>query len=287
MKFLNICAVITLSFLIYSCAPSNEFTVTTFDKENPDFSFLDEALKGKRIIALGESSHGFGDLQSYKCKMIEYLHGSLGYEVIMMETGYGDAKMTWEKIEFSKSAVQIRDNSLFQNFRTEELTPLFEYIIEKSDKEDSLIYAGYDSQMASKAFKFMLQQLIKQVDIKIIQDSISSGLNSFDYMFQMQDSLEAWQYHKNKLFAGIDLAVSVLDDNREEIIEKKYSSQKEVDVLTHSLLCLKESANFKFGEAYTIGLAKRDSLMAQNVISQVETEFKNKKVIHIKMNIMH
>ncbi len=279
MKILNICSVIIISFLLYSCAPQNEFKATKFNAKYPNFSFLDEALKGKRIVALGESSHGFGDLQTYKCKMIEYLHRELGYEVIMMETGYGDAKMTWEKVNFSENGIQIRDNSLFKNFRTEEITPLFDYILEKSEKEDSLIYTGYDTQIASKAFTFMLEQLIKKVDIKIIQDSISSGLTSIDYMVQMKDSLEAWQYHQNKLFAGVDLGVSVLDDNLEEIIEKKYASQKEVDILRHTLLTLKESANYKFGEAYTVGMQKRDSLMALNVIKQAESEFQDKKIL--------
>lgn len=265
--------------LIISCNTSNQYTENIYDAENPDFSFLDEALKGKRIVALGESSLGYGDLQLLKGKMIQYLHGNLNYDVFIMEAGYGDAKMCWENIKYSDNGEETKNNSLIKNSRSEEFNPLFKYIKEKSESDDKLVYSGYDTKISGNAFQFKLKQIIKKVEIKIIQDSVQTGMESFYTLFQTRDNIEAFQYHKNKLFAGIDLAISVLEDNREEIIEQEIATEKELDIVLHTLDYIRQSADFEFGEAYTVGLTLRDSLMAQNVIYQVKTEYPEKKII--------
>lgn len=280
MKLLNLClSLVIIVFLGYSCGPSNEFKATNYNAQNPDFSFLDEALEGKRIVALGESSHGFGDLHKFKGEMVKYMHQNLGYEVLMMEAGYGDTKITWENIELAVDGDQIKNNTLSKYLRSDELRPLFDYIKEKSDKPTPLIYSGYDSQISGNAYSFKLQKVIRAVDIRIIKDSIVSGLESFQYMFALKDSLEGWNYYKNKLIAGVDLGISVLDDNKEEILEKSIATEKELQILSHTLDNIKQSVDYEFGGAYTSGIYMRDSLMAQNIIKQIETEYKGKKVI--------
>ena len=279
MRFFNSLLLLTICVFIISCNDSNQYKEITYDVENPDFSFLKEVLKGKRIVALGESSHGYGDLQLLKGKMIQYLHDELDYDVFLMEAGYGDAKISWENIEHSDNGVETKDYSLYGNFRSEELNPLFKYIKEQSETENKLTYSGYDTQISGDAFKLKLRNIINKVEIQIIQDSVQSGLKSFNTMFQLRDSVEAFYYHKNKLLAGIDLAISVLDDNKEEILEKEFASEQEFKIELHALEYLRKSVDYKFGEAYTVGLALRDSLMAQNVIQQIKTEYPNKKII--------
>jgi hypothetical protein len=85
MRIFNALLSMALCVLIISCNTSNQYQENTYDAENPDFSFLKEVLKSKRIVALGESSPGFGDLQLLKGKMVKYLHDELGYEVLLME----------------------------------------------------------------------------------------------------------------------------------------------------------------------------------------------------------
>ncbi len=268
-----------LCVLVISCNTSNQYKENPYNAKNPDFSFLKEALKGKKIVALGESSHGFGDLQLLKGKMVQYLHDELDYDVLIMEAGYGDAKVSWENMEYSDEGVETKANSLFKYSRSEEFNPLFKFIKDKSETDNKLVFSGYDTQISGNAFLFKLTQIISLVEIKIIQDSIQSGLKSFRTMYQVGDSLEAFQYHKNKLFAGIDLAISVLDDNMEEIIEKEIATQKELNIELHALDYLRQSSDFELGDAYTVGLSLRDSLMAQNVIKQIKTEYPEKKII--------
>lgn len=279
MRILNSLLLMAAFVFVISCNVSNQYKEDIYDAENPDFSFLEAVLKGKRIVALGESSKGYGDLQLLKGKMVQYLHDELDYDVFIMEAGFGDAKICWENIKYSDDGLETKDNSLLKNARSDEFNPLFKYIKEKSETDDKLIYSGYDTRISGNALKFKLKRIVGKVEIQMIQDSIKSGLQSFSTMLRMRDSLEAFQYHKNNLFAGIDLATSVLDDNREEIIEKEIASPKELDIVLHALDYIRQSSDFEFGEAYTVGLSLRDSLMSQNVIKQIKTEYPEKKII--------
>ncbi|MFT4534279.1 MAG: erythromycin esterase [Saprospiraceae bacterium] len=275
--FINFLSIVFCVFIL-SCNSSNQYKENIYDVENPDFSFLKEALKGKRIVALGESSLGYGDLQSLKGKMVQYLHDELDYDVFIMDAGYGDAKICWENINLSDDGAETKGNSLNKNSRSEEFSPLFKYIKDQSETDDKLIYTGYDTKISGNAFNFKLGNTINRVEIKIIQDSITSGIESFNTLFRLKDSFE-FQYHKNKSFAGIDLAILVLNDNREEFLEKEIATKKELDILLHTLDYLHKSSDIDFGEANNVGLALRDSLMAENVINQIKTEYSDKKII--------
>lgn len=279
MKIFKILLLSLLFIVVISCNSSNQYKEITYDVENPDFSFLKEALEGKRVVALGESSHSYGDLQLLKGKMVQYLHDELDFDVIMLEAGYGDTKMAWENIGLSNKGVETKNNSLYGNLRSNEINPLFEYIKEQSNTENKLEYAGYDTQLTGLGFKYKLNYIIEKIEIKLIQDSVKTGIESLHKMFRMRDSLDAFQHHKNRLFAGIDLAKSVLNDNKDEILENEIATENEFKIELNALDYLRQAMDYGFGEAFTVGLAKRDSLMAEIVIQQMKTEFQDKKII--------
>ena len=52
--------------------------------------FLDEELKNKQILLLGEQLHQDGATLQMKTRMVRYLHEKLGYNVILYETGLYD-----------------------------------------------------------------------------------------------------------------------------------------------------------------------------------------------------
>lgn len=278
MRILNSLFLLIMCVFIVSCN-SNTYKEYSYDIQNPDFSFLKEVLKDKKIVALGESSNGYGDLQLFKSEMIKYLHKEMGYDVLMMGGAYGDAKMAWENMKYSEEGVEIKENTLIGSLKSEELNSLFKHIKELSETENKLYYSGYDTQISGNAFKLRLNHTIKNVEIKSIRDSIKNGLESFGAIYQFRDSLEGFQYHKNRLFGAIDLATTVLNDNKEEIIEEEIISEAELQVELNTLDFLRKSVDYKFGETFTSGLALRDSLMAQFIIQQIKTDYPDKKII--------
>ena len=65
-------------------------TVQMPDTATDFLCFLDEELKNKRILLLGEQLHQDGATLQMKTRMVRYLHEKLGYNVILYETGLYD-----------------------------------------------------------------------------------------------------------------------------------------------------------------------------------------------------
>ena len=278
MSWKLISALLFTGVLIVSCSSPSEYSLSTFNKSNPDFSFLQTALKGKQVVALGESSHGFGDVQTLKIDMIKYLHKEMGYDVLMFESGYGDVNCSWEFIEQSEAKNLMR-GSVFGNFKSQEMFPLFDYLKKESTSEKRLDFAGYDPQLSSEGFEYKLMFIIDRLEPRVIQDSIENGFSSYYTMFQLRDNQEKWQFHKDRLYASIDLAKTILEDNIIDIKEKEVGTDRELKILHNTLDGLKASVDYPFGEALTTGFGLRDSVMAHFVTSQITEDFPNRKII--------
>ncbi|WP_369902167.1 erythromycin esterase family protein [Bacillus manliponensis] len=88
------------------------------------FSCIDPYIKGKRIILLGESSHGVGDYQTVKTQLIRYLHEKHGFNVVVLENGFMETTLGKEMLcEYSKE-MQIQTACL-DIYHTEEMLDLF------------------------------------------------------------------------------------------------------------------------------------------------------------------
>jgi erythromycin esterase len=123
---------------------------TTGMEDLSDLSYLKTILKNKKVVLLGESSHGIGEFYSLKSRIVKYLHSELGYEVIFMESGLGDVFLQYRGID-TVSAKALRDRTVYGNFQCQEMMPLFDYIKYTHDCCSSptnkpLKYAGFDSQ---------------------------------------------------------------------------------------------------------------------------------------------
>ena len=62
-----------------------------------DLEFLKPLLIDKRLVYLGENTHGAAEYSSSKVRLIQYLHQELGYDVIAFESGLGNASAALAK----------------------------------------------------------------------------------------------------------------------------------------------------------------------------------------------
>lgn len=137
-----------------------------------DFSKLKDILKNKRIVALGESSHGLGKYYEMKSALAIYLHKELGYEVLAMEGGLGDINLAYSDID-TLSPKNLRDYTLFGNFKAKEVDTLFNYIKETSTSKRHLLYGGYDTQFSSNYLITKIVRLLAPIN-KTMSDSFST-----------------------------------------------------------------------------------------------------------------
>ncbi|OUM50202.1 hypothetical protein BW425_03715 [Bacillus pseudomycoides] len=87
---------------------------------NEDLSFLKQTLQDKRIVLLGESTHGSTEMNQSKVRMIKYLHEEMGYDVIAFESGFAEANAVYQNID-DLTAEQAMKKAISGVWHTEHL----------------------------------------------------------------------------------------------------------------------------------------------------------------------
>ena len=115
------------------------------DRDFSDLQPFGAIVGDKRIVGLGESSHGVGDYSTLKVRLIKYLHEKLGFDVIAFEYPmFQDYKVNEEIRSFSPKHAMI--HGCYGVWWSSEVLPLFRYIKEQASTSHPLILAGFDIQ---------------------------------------------------------------------------------------------------------------------------------------------
>ena len=130
-----------------------------------DLEFLDDLLKDKRIVFLGESGHGVAEYTLLKSRVIRYLHEKLDFNVLAFEVNSADAFAANYYNSFTNADSTIY-NSISTLWHVEEIVPLFNYIIASHNSKDPIFVQGVDltQSNASCAFSEFLYNLIHPED---------------------------------------------------------------------------------------------------------------------------
>lgn len=146
-------------------ATANIITTVKAEKGDTysDLAFLQPILADKRIVSLGEASHGAAEYNSVKVRLIKYLHEKLGYNVIAFESNLADAAAAYTQVQELKPQ-QLMENSIYGVWQVEENLPLFEYIAEQSRTDHPLMLTGFDSQATTDSFIRFVEQWFAGVD---------------------------------------------------------------------------------------------------------------------------
>lgn len=141
---------------------NNMIHVNSIDMEDDDFSDLHawgEIVKNKKIVLLGEQSHGDGATFHAKTRLIRYLHEVHGFNVLAFESNIYDC---WKADKLFLAGVESPLMSAFQGIypiwvSCNEFQPLVSYIADTQNSEKRLEIAGFDikpSGFASRTHYF-------------------------------------------------------------------------------------------------------------------------------------
>jgi len=239
-----------------------------------DLEFLKKKVKNKRIVLLGESSHTIGDYYLLKTRIVKFLHQECGFDVFAMESGIADVYTVYKQLD-TLSAKQLMKKTLFANLSSNEMTPLFEYIKNNTDKK--LQYWGFDSQNHGSSLELI--KLLVHPFYGATSDSLSDNLKKY---YQIPSS--AWQADKlpvSKLADTITTSASELirlfQSVKNKLIETKVITDIHYKILERSLYNHRDAVNINWTTESP--LEKRDSLMAENIFWLANEIFPNKKII--------
>ncbi len=125
-------------------------SVSATDTDFTDLQFLRTVIGARSLVQIGESSHGVGEFDSVKVRLIRFLHEEMGFDVIAFESGLYECFRADEQASRLDAATTMR-NSIFGVWHAEETLPLFEYLRTTKATGRPLTLAGFDTQFSPSA----------------------------------------------------------------------------------------------------------------------------------------
>lgn len=141
------------------------------ENDNEDLQFLAKELNGVEIVLLGEQGHGDGSTFLAKTRLIKYLHEEQGYNIVAFESGLFDCYRVWESIQNGADSIEVFRQGIFNIWAaSQQVKPLFQYILDQSKTDNPLILTGFDMQMTGgisppERFELLDDYLKESVDI--------------------------------------------------------------------------------------------------------------------------
>lgn len=261
-----------------------------------DLSFLKEAVQDKRIVVLGESTHGAKEMNQSKIRMIKYLHEQMGYDVIAFETGLGEAAAVQQNFDHL-TATEAMKQSLYPVWQTEELEQLFTYMKEQKEKGKPLTLAGFDMNLIYKSsFRSYAKEWLQKVNPEVASefDEALSELIELDRYYSKYKGTYPYNQFKMEIQPVINKFEKVrtfIQNHKSELtqvaphptydvnfLEKSISIRIDA-IKTHLDADMKVRGGISSPNLTDYSFYIRDQKMAQNLACLTEMEYTNKKII--------
>ncbi|MBK6263406.1 erythromycin esterase family protein [Marivirga sp. S37H4] len=188
--------IIVLAF--YSCNAQTNFNSTiefTSDLEKfENLSGLKESLKGVEIIALGENTHGLGEVFTAKTELVKFLHQELGFDLVLFESGYGDAALAWEQLDSlsTREFTSVFSSNFYYN--SEEIENLVSYV---KSQNGELKIQGFDCQPQQNYLIKRMTEIVQSVD-SVLAKSVLLEMRSFNNLYQYENDNDTLSFYKQR-----------------------------------------------------------------------------------------
>ncbi|KMQ60245.1 hypothetical protein ACM46_18705 [Chryseobacterium angstadtii] len=251
-------------------------------RDNSDLKIFDSILKDNKVLILGENTHVDGSTFEAKSRLIKYLHENLNYNVVLYEAGQYDTWVMNEEMKYHQlktSADSIGGLGLFEHWwNAKENQPLIQYYQKTKTSANPIEIGGFDIQFSGGVLSFKRGKLLKDFlsrnaininNFPIFNKRINE-LNNFIYPKYVSRVLKGNQ--KNEFLqelTGLEQAVLKLEKTPENTIYARYFNDMKNYI----------TKNWKYKSGSVKSMQFRDSLMAKNLIYQIDSVYKDKKVI--------
>lgn len=262
---MNKIQILILLFLFNSCKAqtllNSNIKFTSDLRDFKDLTALRESLKDVEIIALGEQSHGLGEVFNAKTELVKFLHKELGFDLVLFESGYGDGALAWERLDSLSPIAFTNSFSSNHYYNSEEILTLVTYV--KSQKQNLKI-KGFDCQPQQNFLIKRMTEIAQPLDSTLAK-SVKFEMRSFNNLYQFEKDNDTISFNKqlDRFINFLSAYDSFLNQNRQELVNSG-TTENEIDAILESNQIFKKTySEIKIGDlmGWPSSLNNRDKSM--------------------------
>ena len=155
---------------------SRELSIKSLTSDDfADLQFLKPLLAGKRVVQLGESSHGVAQFNQLKTRLVKFLHQEMGYDVIAFESSLSGCDAADRRIG-QAPPIDVMKDCIFPVWHSTETLQLFEYLDQARKAGKRLSLAGFDTQNSSRhGREVVTARLLAMIDDEGLRARVSEA----------------------------------------------------------------------------------------------------------------
>ncbi len=157
-------------------------TISPADGDYSDLYFLKDVLRDKRIVLLGEQTHGDGATFEAKIRLIKFLHQELGFSMLSFESGLYDNYHAFQQVKPGEQDASPLTESIFGIWSdTKEFKSLIDYVHAQRETKSPLVVSGFDCQEHTYFQENFLNELktariaLSEKELELLEQVISVG----------------------------------------------------------------------------------------------------------------
>ncbi len=259
-----------LFLTLTSCKAQTAFHSTIeFTSDLESFRTLSELKKSLRdveIIALGENTHGLGEVFKAKTELVKFLHQEMGFNLVLFESGFGDGALAWEQLDSLSSTEFTSYFSSNFYYNSEEIRELVEYV--KSQKKN-LKLQGFDSQPQQNYLIKRMTEIAQPLD-SVLAKSVTLEMRNFNNLYQFENAKDTLAFNKQRdVFKAFLTDYDAFLDQNEQELYTSGTTKDEIEAIKKSNeIFIKTYSNIEIGSM--MGWPASDNLRDNSMFETIK-----------------
>lgn len=247
--------------------------------ETERFEPLRDEFEGKRVVGLGESTHGTREFFRLKHALFRFLVEELDFRLFGWEANFSATMAINEYVQHGRGdpKVALAEETVHWPYRSESVLDLVEWVRqfnEERDPDDRIAFYGFDMQYPFESAA-VLESFLDDVDgesLAEVRDDLSNLADGSIVEYTVSDEkLETRMQAARRVVATLE---DVFANNEAEYVEE--TSRKEVECARQHLRTIAQAVEQVQAD---VKFRTREKAMAENITWILEHESANRIAI--------
>jgi erythromycin esterase len=241
------------------------------DDDSSELTTLGDILKGKKVIGLGEATHGTKEFFVYKAKLIRYLIKNHNLKLVLIESNMAGLEDINNYIKNKTSTdlyAIIKQSSVFSIYRTQEVADLIEWMKiynQNKAEHEKVNFGGIDMHYTY----YTINDILKKTGLsRLLTQQQKDALINLNMLWQKEEPKLNSKQKNNYLALTSELYKLIKKENTGD---SSSIYQRDIRLLEQSII---------FNNRPDIQANKiRDKFMAENIIWAAGRTAPNEKIV--------